>query len=64
MLLFALPFISGFVALFCVSNNIHALTTIPYKLNFQGRLTDASGNPMAAGTYNMKFRIYDASSGG
>ncbi|QQS21709.1 hypothetical protein IPM09_04295 [Candidatus Saccharibacteria bacterium] len=62
--MFALPFISGFVALFCVSNNIHALTTIPYKLNFQGRLTDASGNPMAAGTYNMKFRIYDASSGG
>ena len=60
----ALPFISGFVALFCVSNNVHALTTIPYKLNFQGRLTDASGNPMAAGTYNMKFRIYDASSGG
>ena len=33
-------------------------------MNFQGRLTDASGNPMAAGTYNMKFRIYDASSGG
>lgn len=33
-------------------------------MNFQGRLTDVNGNPMAAGTYNMKFRIYDAASAG
>lgn len=33
-------------------------------MNFQGRLTDSSGNPMAAGSYNMKFRIYDAASSG
>lgn len=54
----------AFLVNFAFPASVHALTTIPYKLNFQGRLTDASGNPMAAGTYNMKFRIYDASSGG
>jgi len=33
-------------------------------MNFQGRLTNASGNPLANGTYNMKFRIMDAPTGG
>lgn len=42
----------------------HAVQTIPYKMNFQGRLADSSGNVMADGLYNMKFRIYDAASGG
>jgi hypothetical protein len=43
---------------------VHALQTVPYKMNFQGRLTDASGNAMPNGTYNMKFRIYDALTAG
>jgi hypothetical protein len=60
----ALPAILAFLVCFAFSAPAHAVTTIPYKMNFQGRLTDASGNPMAAGTYNMKFRIYDASSAG
>lgn len=38
--------------------------TVPYRINFQGRLTDISGNPMAAGIYNMKFRIYTAETSG
>lgn len=42
----------------------HAAQTIPYKMNFQGRLADSSGTAMADGLYNMKFRIYDAASGG
>lgn len=41
-----------------------ALTTVPTKMNFQGRITDASGNILANGTYNMKFRIYNAASAG
>ncbi|HRC28290.1 MAG TPA: hypothetical protein PKV96_02790 [Candidatus Saccharimonas sp.] len=60
----ALPAILAFLVCFAFPAPVHAVTTIPYKMNFQGRLTDASGNPMAAGSYNMKFRIYDASSGG
>ena len=38
--------------------------SIPYRINFQGRLTDSFGNAMPAGTYNMKFRIYTADTGG
>ena len=30
----------------------------------QGRLTDASGNPVPNGNYDMTFRIYDSSAGG
>ena len=41
-----------------------ALTTTPTTMNFQGRLTNSSGNIMADGLYNMKFRLYDASTGG
>jgi hypothetical protein len=42
----------------------HAAQTIPYKINFQGRLTDSSGNIMADGTYNMKLRLWTAASSG
>lgn len=42
----------------------YAAQTVPYKMNYQGRLTNASGAAMADGLYNMKFRIYDAASGG
>jgi hypothetical protein len=35
----------------------------PQRLSFQGRLTDASGNPVS-GSVSMTFTIYDASSGG
>jgi hypothetical protein len=42
----------------------YAAQTAPYKVNFQGRLTDASGNAKAAGSYNIKFRLMSASSGG
>jgi hypothetical protein len=42
----------------------HAAQTIPYKVNFQGRLTDSTGNAKAAGSYNIKFRLMSASAGG
>lgn len=41
-----------------------AAQSIPYKVNFQGRLTDNSGNILADGLYNIKFRFWDAASGG
>jgi hypothetical protein len=37
---------------------------IPHLINYQGKVTDASGTPVADGAYTMRFRIYDASSGG
>jgi hypothetical protein len=41
-----------------------AAQTIPYKINYQGRLTDSSGNIVANGSYNIKFTIYNAPTGG
>lgn len=41
-----------------------AAQTIPYKINFQGRLTNSNGNIVANGLYNIRFTIYDASTGG
>lgn len=42
----------------------NAAATIPYKINFQGRLTDNNGNVVANGSYNIKFTIYNALTGG
>jgi len=36
----------------------------PNEMNFQGRLTDATGNPVADGTYRIEFLFYDADVGG
>jgi len=40
-----------------------ALADTPNLLNYQGRLTDPSGNP-SNGTFSMTFAVYDADSGG
>ncbi len=50
------------VALVCFGQTAQAVQTVPYKMNFQGRLTDASGTPKPDGIYNIKFRIYNAAS--
>ena len=62
--LLALPAIVFAVACFAFSAPAHAAQTVPYKINFQGRITNNSGTVLPNGLYNMKFRIYDASSGG
>ena len=36
---------------------------IPQYLNYQGKLGDASGNPLN-GSYCFRFTLYDAASGG
>jgi len=37
-----------------------AFAEIPQVISYQGKVTDASGNPIADGTYTMRFVIYDA----
>jgi hypothetical protein len=41
-----------------------SLSDIPNLINFQGRATDTSGNPVPDGNYIVLFRIYDAETGG
>ncbi len=41
-----------------------AAQSVPYKVNFQGRLTDNNGNVLPDGSYNIKFRLFDAASAG
>jgi hypothetical protein len=40
-----------------------AVFTSEGAMNFQGELTDTAGTPLN-GSYDMRFTIYDASSGG
>jgi hypothetical protein len=49
---------------FITTQTSYAAQTVPYKINYQGRLTDSSGNPLANGNYNMKLRLFSAASGG
>ncbi len=41
-----------------------AFGEIPQVIGYQGLITDESGNPVGDGTYPIRFRIYDAESGG
>jgi hypothetical protein len=38
--------------------------SIPQLINYQGKLTDASGNPVANGPYDFTFQIWNAASSG
>lgn len=55
-----------FAGLFALSMDTptEAATTLPTKMNFQGRITNNSGSILANGTYNMRFKIYDAATSG
>jgi len=37
---------------------------VPTTINYQGYLTDAAGNPLPDGNYDMTFRLYDVAAGG
>jgi hypothetical protein len=41
-----------------------ALAEIPQVIGYQGKVTDNSGNPVADGSWPMRFRLYDSQSGG
>jgi hypothetical protein len=51
-------------ALIAVATTVPARAEIPQLISYQGRVTDGSGVPVADGTYDMRFRIYDAETGG
>ena len=52
------------ISLFVVSFVFSAAAEIPRVISYQGKVTDSGGNPVADGSYTMRFRIYDAESGG
>ena len=50
-----------------VTNNVVSSTdavTIPQMMSYQGRLTDASGEPVADGNYSVAFWLYTEPTGG
>jgi hypothetical protein len=51
------------VVLFCAMAGIVTAATVTQNINYQGKLTDASGNPLT-GTYSIQFRLYEFESGG
>ncbi len=40
------------------------LLAAPSLISYQGRLSDPAGSPVADGSYQLRFRIYDSPSGG
>ena len=52
-----------FLVLIWIRGTSLSLAGIPKLINYQGMLTDNSGNPLT-GTFNITFKIYNASSGG
>src|SRR3989338_3796129 len=46
-----------------VSRVTAVYAAVPWMINYQGRLTDATGKSII-GSYTMTFRLYDASTGG
>jgi hypothetical protein len=57
-----------FASLLAIGNKVNKVAllgedAIPQKINYQGYLTDNTGNPIN-GTRTMTFKIYDAASGG
>src|SRR5689334_4627967 len=53
-----------FAVIFAASSppTTDAVSTVPTKKKFQGLLANAAANIMPNGTYNMRFKIYDAPS--
>ncbi|UCC45438.1 MAG: tail fiber domain-containing protein [Candidatus Zixiibacteriota bacterium] len=53
-----------FVALAVVLFASAAVADVPQTINYQGRLTDPSGDPVPDGEYELSFRIYNVAEGG
>jgi len=54
---FGIPAIMG-IFLVSLIPSVHA--EIPEYVNYQGKVTNSSGTPVPDGTYDMRFRIFDA----
>ncbi|MBN1778635.1 MAG: tail fiber domain-containing protein, partial [Candidatus Buchananbacteria bacterium] len=62
--LFGLVALVVFIFNLNIFSPAQAATGIPNVINYQGKLNDSNGNQVTDGTYNAKFVIYDAASGG
>jgi hypothetical protein len=51
------------VVLFCTMAGIVSAATVSQNINYQGKLTDSSGNPLT-GTYSITFKLYNVASEG
>ncbi|MBN2226859.1 MAG: tail fiber domain-containing protein [candidate division Zixibacteria bacterium] len=49
---------------FLLASALSAIAAQPPFINYQGRLTDNTGNPVADGNYDVVFTIYDDMTGG
>ena len=49
------------IAAWCLCSPVEA--QVPHLINYQGQLTDSQGVPLE-GPYTLKFRLYDAATGG
>lgn len=58
----AVAVIAAFFGIF--TDSAHAADTIPYKMNFQGRLTGPNGQIVPNGVYNTRFQLFDSATGG
>lgn len=58
--------VSCFVGLLLLLTIVPAVShaAVPQQINYQGMLTDSTGNPVPDGDYGMIFIIYDAPTGG
>ena len=57
-------FLTAFVTFLIISLSYLAVAQIPNTLNYQGRLTDEQGKPVADNLYRVTVRIYQAATGG
>ena len=53
----------GFVLFFSVTFTPALVAEVPDLINYQGYLTDASGNPVPDGTFAMVFTLYTTEEG-
>jgi hypothetical protein len=56
-------FVAAILAV-CFATSASATTTVPTLMNFQGKVSTSSGATVVDGTYNMRLRIFNASTGG
>lgn len=56
--------LAAIFGVFGTSQPAQAAQTVPYLINFQGRLTNNAGTTVPDGQYNMRFTLYDAPTGG
>lgn len=52
------------IPLVLAGSTLSAAATWPNFLNYQGQLTDSSGNAVADNTYSVKFALYNVAAGG